>query len=164
MVDYAKLIEEEKEKKDSAISLSELQKKKDVELPALFRSVEIALGEELAQANEELKRRGASTITGPFRPFIGEERIELGFGSRNPCCLMTLQSTAAQVGLSRIHVELLDEEGKVIALTDYVIEGDSTALRMYKSLVEGFPDRASEISADEVAREIVPGIIRGRFA
>jgi hypothetical protein len=35
---------------------------------------------------------------------------------------------------------------------------------MYKSLVEGFPDRASEISADEVAREIVPGIIRGRFA
>ena len=38
MVDYAKLIEEEKEKKDSAISLTELQKKKDVELPALFRS------------------------------------------------------------------------------------------------------------------------------
>jgi hypothetical protein len=84
MVDYAKLIEEEKERKDSAISLSELQKKKDVELPVLFRSVEIALGEELAQANEELKRRGAATITGPFRPFIGEERLELGFGSRNP--------------------------------------------------------------------------------
>lgn len=164
MVDYSKLIEEEKERKDSAISLTELQKKKDVELPALFRNVEIALGEELAQANEELKRRGASTITGPFRPFIGEERLELGFGSRNPCCLLTLQSTAAHVGLSRIHVELLDDEGKVSAMTDYVIEGDPTALTMYRALVEGFPDRDSQIRPVEIAREIVPGIIRGRFA
>jgi hypothetical protein len=164
MVDYAKLIEEEKERKDSAISLSELQKKKDVELPVLFRSVEIALGEELAQANEELKRRGAATITGPFRPFIGEERLELGFGSRNPCCLLTLQSTTAQVGLSRIHVELLDDEGKVSTWTDYVIEGGPATLTMYRSLVEGFPDHDSPISAAQIAREIVPGIIRGRFA
>jgi len=164
MVDYAKLIDEEKGRKDSTISLTEVQKKRDIELPILFRSVEIALGEEMAQANQELKKRGSPTITGPLRPFIGEERIELGFGSRNPCCRLTLQSTAVDLGLSRIHVELLDDEGKTMGVSDYVIEGDPTALTIYKSLVEGFPDRASQITAVEIAREIVPGIIRGRFA
>jgi hypothetical protein len=164
MVDYSKLIEEEKEKKNSAISLTELQRKNESELPVVFKEVESALAEEIVQANQELEKSGSPIITGPVRPIIGEERIELGFGPRNPCCRLTLQSTAAQVGLSRIHVELLDDEGKVIALTDYVIESEPETLVIYKSLVEGFPDRDSAISAIEIAREVVPGIIRGRFA
>jgi len=164
MVDYGKLIDEEKARRDSAISVAEARRAREIEVVAFFRNVEIDLGKEMAKANAELKRRGAPTINGPFRPVKDEETIELAFGARNPCCRMTLESTDKSVGLSRIHVELFEESAKKIALTDFVIEGDATNLKAYRALVEGFPDHASEVSSAEIAREIVPGIIRDRFA
>jgi hypothetical protein len=163
MVDYGKLIDEEKARRDSAISLTEARTAKEIEVVALFRNVEIALGEEMVKANEELKKRGSPAINGPFRPVKDEEKIDLTFGLRKPACRLTLQNTDPRVGLSRIHVELFDESTKQIAQTDFVIEGEATNLKAYKALVEGFPDRSTEVSAGEMAREIVPGIIRGRF-
>lgn len=163
MVDYGKLIDQEKTRHDSAIASVEALRAREIELVALFRNVEIDLGQEMAKANAELKKRGSPQITGPFRPEKDKEKIELAFGTRNPCCRLTLQSTDVQVGLSRIHVELLNEKGELIAQTDFVIEGEATNLKAYKALVEGFPDKASEVSSAEMAKEIVPGIIRGRF-
>ena len=163
MIDYGKLIDEETRRRDSAISMAETQRAREIEVVALFRNVEIDLGKEMARANAELKKRAAPTITGPFRPVKDAETIELAFGKRNPCCRLALQSTDPSIGLSRIHVELLNESGAQIATTDFVIEGEATNLKVYRALVEGFPDRASEISSAEMAREIVPGILRGRF-
>ena len=85
MVDYAKLVGEEKARQDSALSVAEIQKGREIDLVALFRDVEIALKEEVARANVELSKRGAPTISGPFRPVIGEERIELALGTVDPC-------------------------------------------------------------------------------
>jgi hypothetical protein len=164
MVDYAKLVGEEKARQDSALSVAEIQKGRETDLVTLFRNVEIALGEEVAKANVELSKRQAPTISGPFRPVIGEERIELALGTVDPCCRMTFQSTAAQVGLSRIVVELFGDTSASIARTEYVTEDQVLPLKVYKSLVEGFPDRDAEMTPAEIAQEIVPGIIRGRFA
>jgi hypothetical protein len=164
VVDYGKLIEDEKARQDSGIALAEARRAREIEVVALFRNVEIDLGREMARANEELKKRGAPTINGPFRPVKDEEKIDLTFGLRKPACRLTLQNTAPEVGLSRIHVELFDEATKLIAQTDFVIEGEATNLRAYKSLVEGFPDRGSPVDSAEMAAEIVPGIIRGRFS
>jgi hypothetical protein len=163
MVDYAKLVEEEKARQDSTLSSAEIQKRRETDLVALLREIEIALGEEVTKANEELTKSGAPTISGPFRPTIGEERIELALGTIDPICRVTFQSTSPQVGLSRIVVELFDEKGTSIAHTDYVTDDQASPLKLYKSLVEGFPDRDAEITPSAVAQEIVPGIIRGKI-
>lgn len=163
MVDYAKLLDEENARRDSAIANAQAQRKREIELVAFFRSVEIALGEEMAKANRELKRRGAPMIDGPFRPIRSEEQIELSLGARKPACRMILGSVARQMGLSKLIVELLDDSGKVGARMQYLLEGEETDVKAYKPLVEGFPDRGAANSPEEIAQEIVPGIIRGRF-
>ena len=163
MVDYAKLLDEESARRDSAIANAEAQRKREIELLAFFRDVEIAIGVEMAKANQELKRRGAPLIEGPFRPAKDEEQFELAFGSRRPACRLTLQSIAAQIGLSRIKAELFDKSGEAAGCMLYLLEGEASNVRAYKPLVEGFPDRGSECRSGEIAQEIVPGIIRGRF-
>jgi len=163
MVDYAKLLDEEKARRDSAIANAEAKRRREIELVAFFRSVEIALGQEMAKANQELKRRGAPTIDGPFRPIREEELIELTFGTRRPACRLTLESLDPLMGLSRMKVELLDDARNVAGRMHYLLEGESENVKVFKPLVEGFPDRGSEHSPDEIAQEIVPGIIRGRF-
>jgi len=164
MVDYGKLLDEEKARRESAIANAEAQRKREIELVAFFRSVEIALGQEMAKANQELKRRGVPGIEGPFRPRKGEEQIELTFGARRPACRLTLESQAPLMGLSRMKVELLDEARDITARMHYLLEGEAETVKAYKPLVEGFPDRGSASSPQEIAQEIVPGIIRGRFA
>ncbi|MGD0730973.1 MAG: hypothetical protein ABR956_06895 [Terracidiphilus sp.] len=164
MVDYAKLVGEEKARQDSTLSLAEIQKRREVDLVALFRDVQIALGEEVAKANAELSKRGAATISGPFRPVIGEERIELALGAVDPSCRVTIQSTKGEVALSRIVVELFGDTGASIAQSDYITEDQVLPLKVYKSLVEGFPDKSVEMTPAAIAQEIVPAIIRGRFA
>jgi hypothetical protein len=163
MVDYGKLLDEEKARKDSAIANAEAQRRREIELVAFFRSVEIALGQEMAKANQELKRRGAPKIEGPFRPRKGEEQIELTFGLRKPACRLTLESIDPLMGLSRMKAELLDEAHNVIGRMQYFLEGEAENVKAYKPLVEGFPDRGSVHSPEEIAQEIVPGMIRGRF-
>jgi hypothetical protein len=164
MVDYAKLLDEEKARRDSAVANAEAQRRREIELVAFFRSVEIAVGQEMAKANLELKRRGAPTIAGPFRPVKGEEHIELTFGSRRPACQLTLESLDPLMGLSRLKVELLDEARNVVGRMQYLLEGEEQNVKAYKPLVEGFPDRGSAVPPEEIAQEIVPGIIRGRLA
>jgi hypothetical protein len=164
MVDYAKLIGEETARKDSAISTAEAQWKLEIDLIAFFRGVEIALGEEMAKANVELRKRAAPTITGPFRPIKDEEKIELAFGTRRPCCRLTLQKTVLSTGMPSIVVELFDDLGKRMGKTEYAIGTGPLAVRAFRTLVEGFPDHAAEITGTEIAQEIVSGIIRGRFA
>jgi hypothetical protein len=164
MVDYAKLVGEEQARQDSTLSAAEIQKRRDTDLVALFREIEIALGVEVTKANEELSKSGAPTLSGPFRPVIGEERIELALGKVDPACRLTIQSTTTHVALSRIVVELFGEAGAPIAQTEYVSQDEELASKLYKSLVEGFPDKNAEITPSAIAQEIVPGIIRGRFA
>jgi endonuclease/exonuclease/phosphatase (EEP) superfamily protein YafD len=163
MVDYAKLIQEETARKGSAIAAAEAQWKLEIDLIAFFRSVEIALGEEMAKANVELKRRGAPTISGPFRPMKNDEKIELAFGTRRPCCRLTLQGTVLSTKQSAIVVELFDDHGQQMGKTKYVIEAGPSDVKAFRTLVEGFPDRAAEVTSTEIAQEIVSGIIRGRF-
>jgi hypothetical protein len=163
-VDYGKLIDEEKSRQSSAIAAADAQKKRDLDLIAFFRSVEIEIGREMAKANVELKKRGSSLIDGPFRPAREEERIELRFGARHPCCRLTLHGIDVAAGLASIQAELLDKWGKAISRIQYVIEGEGQSQRAYRPLVEGVPDRGAEVTASELAQEIVPGIIRGHFA
>jgi hypothetical protein len=163
MVDYGKLLDEERARRDSAIANAEAQRRREIELVAFFRSVEIAIGEEMAKANKELKRRGAPLIEGPFRPVKGEEQIELTFGNRRPACRLTLESIARQMGLSRMKVELLEESGNIGGGMVYLLEGEAADVKAYKPLVEGFPDRGAVCSPGEIAQETVPGMIRGRF-
>ncbi len=164
MVDYAKLVEDEKARQDSTLSAAEIQKRREIDLVALFREIEIALGEEVAKANVELGKRDAPKISGPFRPIIGEERIEFSLGPVDPRCRLTMQSTTTQLALSRIVVELFGETGALVAHTEYVTDDQVVPLKAYKTLVEGFPDRNAEISPSAIAQEILPGIIRGQFA
>ena len=163
MVDYGKLLDEEQARRNSAIANAAAQRKREIELVAFFRRVEIALGQEMAKANHELKRRGASTIEGPFRPRRGEEQIELTFGARRPACRLTLEGIDPLMGLSRLKVELLDESRNLAGRMQYLLEGEEADVKAYKPLVEGFPDRGAVNSPEEMAQEIVPGIIRGRF-
>ena len=164
MVDYAKLLDEEKARKDSASANAEARRKREIELVAFFRSVEIALGQEMAKANQELKRRGAPTIAGPLRPVKDGEQIELAFGTRKPACRLTLESIDPLMGLSRIKIELFDDARNVAGRMQFLLEGEAENVKAYKPLVEGFPDRGSVNSPDEIAQEIMPAIIRGRFA
>ena len=163
MVDYAKLLDEEKARKDSALANAEAQRRREIELLLFFRNVEIALGQEMMKANQELKRRGGPLIEGPFRPLKGEEQIELTFGGRRPACRLTLESLNPVMGLSRIKAELLDSQGGLAGRMQFLLEGQEENVRAFKPLVEGFPDRGSVSSPEEIAQEIVPGIIRGRF-
>jgi hypothetical protein len=164
MVDYSKLIDEEKARQDSAIAKVEAHKERAQDLHSFFSQVQADIGNEIAKANEELEKRGVPTIEGPYKTEGHDDQIEYNLESRKPCCRLTLESTSAEVGLSRIHTELIDEEGKVIGLTDYVIQGEAQDLKTYKSLVEGFPDHAAQLGSMEIAQEIVAGIISGRFA
>jgi hypothetical protein len=161
MVDYAKLAEEEKARLDAANAAAEAEQKLKKAVLDFFSSIETHLGEETAKANEELGKRGDPVFSAPQRS--NEQTIELAYGARNPCCKLTLQAAEAEVGLTRILVELLDDSGKTAAQSDYVLEEKGPELKVYKSLVEGFPDHDAEISSAEIAQEIVPGIIRGHF-
>lgn len=164
MQDYGKLIDDERRREESAIAAAERSKTREIELVAFFREVEIELGVEMAKANVELKKRAAPLIFGPFRPVHDQEKIELAFGLRNPCCRLTLLNTNALLDASAIRTELLDESGAQIARMHFVIEGEQKPLRAYRSLIENFPDHSSEMKPPEIAQEIVSGIIRGRFA
>lgn len=163
MPDYGKLIDEQKERNNSAIATAERSRARDIELVAFFREVEIEIGVEMAKANVELKKRAAPMIFGPLRPVRDQEMIELAFGLRNPSCRLTLQNTNPEHDASAIRVELLDESGVQIARTRFIVEGDHRPLKAYRSPVEGFPDRSSELSPSEIAQEIVSGMIRGRL-
>ena len=164
MVDYAKLIDEEKARQDSAIAKVEAHKERDEDLHSFFNRVQTDLGNEISKANEELNKRSVPTIEGPFKIEGHDDQIEYNLGTRKPCCRLSLESTSPEIGLSRIHTELFDEEGKVIGQTDYVIEGVAQDLKTYNSLVEGFPDHAAQVGSTDIAQEIVAGIISGRFA
>lgn len=164
MVDYARLLDDEEARRDSALANAEAQRKREIELVAFFRSVEIAIGEEIVKANQELKRRGAPILEGPFRPRSGEEQFEFTFGARRPACRLTLESIARQIGLSRLKAELFDEAADLTGNALYLLEGEAADVKAYKPLVEGYPDRGSQCSTAEIAQEIVPGMIRGRFA
>jgi len=164
MVDYGKLIEEESARKDSAITTAETQWKREIELLAFFRDVEIELGREMVKANQELRKRAAPTISGPFRPVKEEERIELAFGTRRPCCQLVLQGAAGHSQVARIQVELFDDLGNELGRTEYFVDGGLPAVKAFRFLVEGFPDRGAEVSSTEIAQEIIAGILRGRFA
>jgi hypothetical protein len=74
MVDYAKLAAEERARQDSADSAAEAQRERETAVLDFFKSVETSLGEEMGKANEELKRRGDPTFSGPSRPFKEEAR------------------------------------------------------------------------------------------
>jgi hypothetical protein len=163
MVDYGKLLDEEQARRDSAVANAAAQRKREIELLAFFRSVEIALGQEMAKANQELKRRGAPAIEGPFRPNQGEEQIELTFGARRPACRLTLESIDPVMGLSRLKAELIDDARNPVSRMHYLLEGEAACVKAYRPLVENFPDRGATSSPEEIAQEIVPGIIRGRF-
>ncbi len=164
MVDYARLIDEERARQGSALSAAEAQERRELDLIAFFRDVEIELGREMAKANQELKKRGSPVISGPFRPVREEERIELAFGTRRPCCRLTLHGIDISAGLASIQAELLDDRGMMRSQRQYLIENEGTGLRAHKPLVEGVPDRAAEVTPSEMAQEIIPGIIRGHFA
>jgi hypothetical protein len=163
MVDYAKLAAEEKERQVSANSAAEAERSRETALLDFFKSVETSLGEEVDKANQELGKRGDPVFSGPERPFKDENRIDLAYGTRSPCCKLTLQTNIAEVDLSRILVELLGDSGDVIGRTEYVIDEKEASLKAYKSLVEGFPDRSTEVTSAEIAQQIVPGVIRGHF-
>lgn len=163
MVDYAKLIKEEAARQDSAIADAETQWKREIELLAFFRQVEICLGEEMALANKELKERAAPFISGPFRPVKDAETIELAFGTRRPCCRLNLSGAVGGAGWARIHVELLDDTGNAMGKKQYFLDATNPIVKAHMSLVEGFPDRASETAPSEIAQEIITGILRGRF-
>jgi hypothetical protein len=130
---------------------------------AFFKNVEIEIGEEMARANQELTKRDSPTIDGPFRPDNDQEMIELEFGTRSPCCRLTLQ-TAKEMGLARIQVELFDDSESSMSRAEFVIEEEASGVKAYRPLVAGFPDKAAELTAAEIAQRIVPGIIRGRFS
>jgi hypothetical protein len=164
MVDYGKLLDEEQARRDSAVASAAAQRKREIELVAFFRSVEIALGQEMMKANQELRRRGAPAIEGPFRPRKGEEQIELTLGPRGRACRLSLESIDPLIGLSRMKVELLDESRNLAGRMQYLLEGEAANVKAYKPLVESFPDRGAVHSPEEIAQEIVPAIIRGRFA
>lgn len=163
-VDYGKLIDEEKGRLGSAIAAAEARKRRELDLIAFFRNVEIELGVEMARANVELKKRGNPVIAGPFRPVREEERIELTFGARHPCCRLKLQGIDVEAGLASIQAELLDPWGKTISRIQYVIEGEGQDLRAYRPLIPGVPDRSAERTASQLAQEVIPGVIRGRFS
>lgn len=164
MVDYGKLIDEERNRRDSALAGAEARKEREIELVAFFRSVEIALGEEMAKANEVLRRRGAPTIAGPFRPVKTEEQIEVTFGTRTAACQLRLESVAKESGPSRLAVDLLDSTGQIRDRIHYLLEGEGADVKAYKPLVEDFPDPGGVSTPEMIAQEIVPGIIRGYFA
>src|SRR5690242_4229494 len=107
MFDYGKLIDEEKGRQDSAIAAAEARKARDIEIIAFFRELEIELGIEMAKANNELKKRSALTIFGPFRPIRHQEVIELAFGLINPCCRLALKKSDPLREVSAIRVELI---------------------------------------------------------
>jgi hypothetical protein len=163
-VDYGKLIDEERGRTGSAAAAAEAQRKRELDLIAFFRSVEIDLGREMAKANEELKKRGIPVIAGPFRPVREEEKIEFTFGSRRPCCRLLLQGIDIGAGLAGVEAEILDSGGTMISRTHYFIGGDSSAMHAYRPLVEGVPDHGAEVTSSQIAQEIVSGILRGRFA
>ncbi len=163
MPDYGKLIDEEKQKQDSAIAAADAQRARDIEMVAFFREVEIELGVEMAKANVELKKRAAPSLFGPFRPIPDQEKIELAFGLRSPCCRLTLHNTDPLAGVSAIRVELIEQSGNTIARTHFVIEGALGHLKACRSPVEGFPDRSSQLTPSEIAQEVVCAIIRSRF-
>ena len=52
---------------------------------------------------------------------------------------------------------------RIATALQFLLEGQEENVRAFKPLVEGFPDRGSVSSPEEIAQEIVPGIIRGRF-
>ena len=163
-MDYGKLIDDESARKDSPITTAEAQWKREIELLAFFRDVEIELGREMVKANQELRKRGAPTISGPFRPIKEEEKIELAFGTRRPCCRLTLHAPRSHGHAARIAVELYDEMGAEMGRTEFFIDGDVAPAKAFRALVEGFPDLTAEISSTEIAQEIVAAILRGRFA
>lgn len=163
-VDYGKLIDQEKARQGSAVTAAEAQKKRELDLIAFFRSVEIEVGREMARANVELKKRGNPVIAGPFRPAVEEEKIELTFGARYPCCRLTLQGIDVEAGLASIQAELLDHWCKTTSRIQYVIEGEGQDLRAYRPLIPGVPDRTAERTASQLAQEVIPGVIRGRFS
>ena len=163
MVDYGKLIDEEKSRQDSVLSTEEARRKREIDMIAFFRNVEIEIGVEMARANQELQKRGSPVIGGPFRPKNDEEIIELEFAGLSPRCRLTLQ-TAKELGLARIQVELYDNSESPMSRAEFVIEAEAKGVKAYRPLVAGFPDKAAELTAAEIAQRIVPGIIRGRFA
>lgn len=163
MPDYGKLIDEEKQRQDSAIAAAERNKAREIELVAFFREVEIELGIEMAKANVELKKRAAPLLFGPFRPIRDQEKIEFAFGLRNPCCRLTLRNTDALPEVSVIRAELLQETGSRAARLQFAVEGEKRPFQVYRMPVEGFPDVSVPMSPAEIAQEIVSGILRGRF-
>jgi hypothetical protein len=163
MVDYAKLAEEEKARQEAAHAAAEAERLRQKALRDFFDSVETHLSDEINKANEELSKRGDPTFSRPQRPFKNEERIDIAYGTRSPCCKLILQTTDVEVGLSRIVVELFGDSEDEIGRTEFVLEGEALDLKAYKSLVEGFPDHSVEVTSAEIAQQIVPGIIRGHF-
>jgi hypothetical protein len=139
---------------------------KAIGLPIVFfKRVAICLEEEIEKANGHLRNERGSTAQNPLelvrQPCPSKMRIELTYGASRACFVALLSN------LSYIEVVMTNRHDKSGAsgeqLLAFLLKRDDSSAKAYKVKLDRAPEVEGEFSAEQIAKAVVAGIIRGAF-
>jgi hypothetical protein len=156
MVNYAKLAVQAKGRQEADKLAVESQKDRKTDPSAFFERVKAEVAKEMTKANIELRKSGAATLERHFLPAFSED-IFLTFGMDSHCkvglgigggCQVTAVLSGPPNGYELSRKEYLCNQGP--ACDEFLtVAGEES------------PPKGS--CPDEVAVDIISGILRGRF-
>ena len=157
MVNYAQLADSAKKVQDAGKSASITHKELRVDPCAFFDAVRAHLAAEMKKANVELRKKGAAAIDQNHLPGFDTE-VFLTFGTDSLCRV----GLGIKVGECRITAIISGPpNGYEISRREYRCKQEETC-RIVLTIDEA-EGRTTAFSPDEVAADIIAGILVGKF-
>ncbi|MGD0730971.1 MAG: hypothetical protein ABR956_06885 [Terracidiphilus sp.] len=157
MVDYAKLVDKAKAIQDAAAAATPLQKRPDADPKLFFQRVGSLINEEMEKANVELRKVGIATISRNYLPSFDK----------------VIFLTVGVAGLCRVELESPIRGSRITASISGPPNGNELSRREYlvgpqdpSSMAEeaqGPRPPMVDFTAEEIAQDIISGIVIGTF-
>lgn len=157
MVDYEKIAEEAKMRRDAATLPKVRRNQLEVNSKAFFQRVSVHLDEEMKKANVALRKRKVDTIARNRLPNF-EDVVFLAIGTEALCRVGLDLNTR----IPRITAVIIGPPHRAeIARREYMLAMDALGQEMPNTGRAGWPNLGA--SSKEIAQQIIAGIVGGRF-
>lgn len=158
MVDYEKLAELAKKMKDASTSSEDMHSKLEADTHLFFQKVTAHIGEEMKKANIELQKRKIGVITRNYLPNF-EDVVFLSIGTELLCKVeLDVNAEVPRINAIIIGPPHRDE----IARKQYILGEEASGPGTPK--VAGARSFTVGASPQEIAQDIITGIVIGRFS
>jgi hypothetical protein len=150
--DYSKLAAQYKEKQDSEARRLAAEQNRAQKLLELFKNLEVQLANELHKAEDAFGGYGFSGFSGPVVS-LPDRSLSVRFGAI-ACELQMDQEN------NLIRIQLKCDNPSTL---EYSLDYEKGKITIYRKVIGGSADRATQYPSSEIAEKMVTGLIHGNF-